>query len=118
MKQELEKLLIFLIPALIIEKLFYSISKSLYKIATDGISEINSRYSIGELMHFGNWFEFVGEFLPVIVIAVWIWKIEKSINGRPYLWSLGSILLNYWILLLFIGQRVYGNNIVGKNPNN
>jgi len=32
---------------------------------------------------------------------------RKKVNGCYILWALGAITLKYWVLLLFIGYRLY-----------
>jgi hypothetical protein len=114
MKQEVERLLVFLIPAVFIQNIFNALSSHAIR---DLIYDLKYSYpeifpdeTPGELM---PWIIGVDNFLtvlPTVVIAVWLWKLEKRQNGRPYLWALGGLFLNYWILLLFIGQRLYVQN--------
>jgi hypothetical protein len=116
MKKEIEQLLVFLIPAIVIEKLLKTISS---RAISDFIQNKNEAlpslieqfpsYSPGQIFTLVNSINVFIGLLPIVVIAVWLWRIEKAQNGRPVLWSLAGLVLNYWVLLLFIGHRLYGN---------
>jgi hypothetical protein len=61
---------------------------------------------VGDIISIAQFTSVLIGLLPLLVIAVWLWKMENKINGKPILWAIGAIFLNYWIMLLFIGQRI------------
>lgn len=114
MKKDIERLLVFLIPAILIEKALTAYSNHLFggfirgdQESINTILEKYPGYSVGEFLTLVSTVNIFIGFLPVVVIAIWLWKLEKTSNGRPILWAIGAVILKYWILLLFIGQRLY-----------
>jgi len=114
MKKDIEQLLVFLLPAILVERVLETFIQHFYGALADGDQkaldvtiESFPSLSIGGLLSFVSALDVLIGFLPVLVISIWLWKMERQDGGRPLLWALGAVFLKYWILLLFIGQRIY-----------
>ena len=121
MKKEIEKLLVFLIPAIIMQKILAIYYLCLMEeFIKGGVGIINTARETFENLTSGNILTLLNSInafqiiLPLLVIAVWVWKAEIKSNGRPALWALGALFLNYWILLLYIGHRIYDTSESNK----
>ncbi len=117
MKKDIEQLLIFLIPAILIEKLLATLSNEISKELISGdtsslvsLTGIFPDLTVGWLIATMGLTNAVVALLPFLVLAVWLWRNESKSKGRPLLWAIGAIFLHYWILVLFIGQKLYEKN--------
>lgn len=112
MKKELEKLLVYLIPAILISKIVYASKGYLFgdlfskdpQVMLSAMSAFPG-YTPGQLITFVNFTSALISLIPTLVILVWLYKFEKK-SGRPILWALGAFFMHYWILVLYIGQRI------------
>ena len=111
MKKDIECLLLFLIPAIFLERLLAFFSSVMFSKyighSKSSIESIFSDYSVGDIFTITGTINAIALLLPCVVLAVWVWKIEKRVGGRYILWALGALVLKYWFLVLYIGQRLY-----------
>lgn len=115
MKKDIERLLVFLVPVIFVEKIVRVYAQDfLLSIMRANYSSLkplgNLDTTIGGLLSLMNLVNVLIPLMPAAVIAVWVWRLEKKDRGRPILWALGALLLHYWLLLLYIGQKLHVAN--------
>ena len=81
----------------------------------NALSDKYPNHSLGELITCITSNELVISLLPFFVLGSWLWMMEKRDKGRPILWALSGLILQYWALLLFIGWRVYEKDKGSRN---
>jgi len=101
MHVRLESLVLWLIPALILQSMSYFFSDgyapdlSELLLDPEGVSYLAYMLPLlGALAMY---------YAPAIVTAVWIWRTENSRNGRMILWAFAALLLEYWVLIPYLG---------------
>jgi hypothetical protein len=117
MKIELEKLLLYLIPAIVLQKIIAAlVSHFLTGLSLGGDNGVIAVFAMfpnitpADLLTIIKTSTEALNLLPFIVIAIWVWRIESIYKGRPVLWALGALFINYWLLALYIGHRIYDKN--------
>ena len=108
-RPEIEKLIIWLVPLVVISKSAEFISRMLFsKIAAlNGTAEITSSfvlslldlgYTVGELLLILQWVQVLPGLLINAAIGYWLFNQSNRVSGRKWLWLAGGICLSYWAL--------------------
>lgn len=114
MKKDIEQLLLYLVPAIILSSAITAYFRTVFnEISAGNFDAIDKTFPIFGNLSAGETISFISlsyiliGFIPKFVLSIWLYLKEKHNNGKPILWFLGSLSLGYWILILFIGYRLH-----------
>lgn len=111
-KAEIEKLLIWLLPIILLAVLANAalpgiINEVLSQVGTtvtqsiEDISWLDRHLTQGEQILYLNILKTLPNILIRLVIGVWLYFQVKNLGGRRWLWALSGLLLQYWGLAIF-----------------
>ncbi len=113
MRQDFERLLIWLIPVFVIQGIadFWvdEAIKDLYaaqaQMTSGGAGTGVGAQEFSPLLALKIVHEFI-QLLPGFVAGIWLWHQEAKRGGRKVLWAVGGVFLKLWILVLYLGAHL------------
>lgn len=120
MRQDVEKLLLWLIPLLVISTIAETILAryvfELMGIAKDGASrvtgEINwldEHLTLGQQVTIANWVKLVPTLIVHLVVGLWLFFQAQAKNANRWVWLFAGLFLKYWALALFLLTQLMEN---------
>ena len=117
MRQEVEKLLLWLIPLIAISTVAETaITNFVLEMVSNmrgGVksmpiepSWIDLHFSLGEQVAIANWAKLLPMFVVQFVIGVWLFFQAKRTNSNRWVWFFAGLLLKYWALALFLLTQI------------
>ncbi len=104
MPERIEKLVLWLVPALALQFVSYFIADGSSPDAAQTSGSLEGGSIVYVLMR--STIAPLLIYLPNVVTAVWMWQTESAFGGRTVRWTLASLLLSYFVLIPYIGMYI------------
>jgi len=104
MPKRIESLVLWLIPALVLQFVAYLFADGYVPEMSAGIESVEDIPVLEMLFRATIAPMFI--YVPNVVTAIWMWRTESALGGRKVRWTLASLLLSYFVLIPYLGMFI------------